>query len=480
MKCRAALTAVILALLPTCAALAKQGPILTPLNVELLSTCADAAALEGAGTQARYLTMYAVPASKRDQVYAAVSLAMNSFSTSAEIHKPLRVSDTLIRIDLGNYIRTKADFEALSKAWEATASNDPYFHLRTRVVPPGGKKPVEVVTDGGWVDLAAAAKLRTLTGSAGALLRADWWLATVTQPPAYYQFAGIPETRTEYFKSLGIVEATVLDLQAATAANIDRSGISDKPRRIIREAGPLGALYVTIDSATVKAAADPFRNPAFKGLAFDAGEYINGRANGLHGYALYLANGNRADAVDPKIATDFTAHPPGPVIPMLSCVACHHVKNGEDEEAGLRSFRDEQRELLTDPRILTATSKAVAREVRALYSRQESLQRAILRDREDYTEAVLAATGLGPGAAGAAMVDSARGFLQDDVTPSVACRELGIEAGDDPAAAIKATLAAGQDVALVRLGTGRSVQRGQWESAWSEAALLAAIRAARR
>lgn len=443
----------------------------SPLDSEIAAASADAARLGPSAAQARYLTLYNVPEADRPELVAAVSLLVNSFSNVATIHRPVAVSPTLLRVDLSTYVRTAGDYRTLALAWDAVAASDPYLHLKTEVLDPRTQRRTAVFTDGGWVNLAEAAKLRALTGSAAGLLRADWYVATCCRPEAYHELAGIPKTLGEYLGARGISLKAANDLQAVMAANLRRSGITDRPRRVGHLVGPIGSVYFTLDAAKTSAVNDPFRNPT-SAVAFDAGEYIGVRPNGLHDYALYAANGQRQNAVPANIATDFSVHPPVEVIPMLGCVRCHNPSEAAAEN-GLRSFADAQREILRDPRAVKAALAKDAAEVASLYSRQERLQRQVARDREDYAEAVELATGLKPWAAATALSEVFARYAQEDVTAAVALAELGIEPGEDPAETIRERLAAARGESIIALGRGKPIQRGEWEIDAAEAFTIA-------
>ena len=90
------------------------------------------------------------------------------------ISQPALVSPTLVRFSIGQYAPRADEFAAWFGAWEKLAESDPYFHLRTEIAvgsakrEPISSKPAKapplatkiVTTDGGWVDLQAAARLR--------------------------------------------------------------------------------------------------------------------------------------------------------------------------------------------------------------------------------------------------------------------------------------------------------------------------------
>ena len=260
--------------------------------------------------------------------------------------------------------------------------------------------------DGGWVGLAEAVKLRALTESAGAILRADDFIARSTVPPAYYAFAGIPPTEADFLKSLGVDADTIERLRANAGANLVISGVTQKPRRMIWSQGPLGGVYETLDVQQVDANRDPIRRPLSvdgANLKFDAGEWFAAAPNGLWRTALYDAKGNRQDSVPDKIAKD-TSDPlaDGIVVPMISCIRCH-------VESGLRPFRDDQSRLLSTGRVdLRSSDPTLVQRIAEFYD-EPRLQRQMDFDRQTYDLAVARATdGMKPEELAAALARTVR------------------------------------------------------------------------
>ncbi len=406
-------------------------------------------------TTTRYLSAYNVPAEQRDDLMVAVSLVLNHVSRSPLIVRPTWIPGTsLLRWNLAHYAASEADVRAISQTYESLVSADPYWHLRTQVFDPETGQPSEVFTDGGWVGLEGAAELRRLSASGGALLRADWFVVQAAGN-FYYALAGVPQTRRAFFAQLGIDIETIDALQADEGANLFVSGITGNVRRIVRRQGPLGAAWETFDVEASTPERDPFRNP-FE-FVYDAGEHIAAMPNGLHRFALFNAQGDLQATVPDVIAKDTSdPHGDGIVRPMISCVRCH-------VEDGLRPFANHQKRLLETGISVSLDSPARASRFQQFY-RARRLERALPRDRDDYATAVHEATGVSVEAAAAALAGVWDGYLNDQVTPETAAREL---CGDD-----LAPLRASGDPVLLALIAGLSVQREQWEASFAEAALL--------
>lgn len=416
----------------------------------------------------RYVTFYALPESQWSSGRAVVSFVLNSVSRSSVIVVPDVVPGSrgrLLRIDVARLARRKEDLTAWLRAWEHMVEDDPYFHLKTVVLDPRDGKRRTVLTDGGWVNLARAAKLRRFCGSSGAIVRADWFVSRACVTPLYYEFAGIPERKEPWLRRLGIDAKTIVRLDANRGANLLRSRVTDKPRRLSRWSAPHGAVWNTYDSDGLDQTKDVFRNPTFA-VGFDAGEHIATRANGLLEYALFNARGVRQDAVPPEIAIDDTVSPPVPLVPMLSCVRCHAADGGD----GLRSFADDQSRLLADGVELLVQDGRQLQSLESFYGRQRRLKRELQRDREDYREAVAQATGgMTPAKIAAALAGMFRAYVTEEVTLERAAREVGLTAER-----FRVLMGRSVDPLLLALVEGIPIRPAQWEASYAAAAILAA------
>lgn len=424
--------------------------------------------------QTRYLSLYHVPPRARSEMVAAVDYLLNAVSRSRTIVRSRPLADgSLVRLDLAAYAdaRRPETYQELVEAWEQLAAEDPYFHIRTQVATTRGLETV--TTDGGWIGLDTARRLREQTGSLGAVLRADWFVAQVTRTPAYYQWSGVPPREAEFYGSLGLDLRTINTLAADSAANLFRSAVTGKPRRIIFRPGPLGGNWVTKDVAQESPERDPVRNPVDyleQQFRFDASEVFYSRPNRFWGTALFDANGRRQDAVPVAIATDTTA--PGgrqELVPLISCIRCHELAGGA---GGLQPFDDDQTRL---PRPRSG-ERAVEQRIAELYD-PARLAKQIARDREDYAEAVAAATGgLEPAEAAAALAGVYARHVDEPISAGAAAAELGLQVEE-----LAPALSDSRDPITLAVVLRRAVGRRSWEASFQDAVLLAeSYRAARQ
>ncbi len=427
-------------------------------------------------TSVRYLSLYALPVDRRAEGFAIASFVLNSLSRTRLIVAPRMLDDSLLRFTIADYTANDTEFKEWSTAWDELAKLDPYWHIRTEVIAkPANLRPdpkptdlkqvavKQVTVDGGWVGLENAAKLKLLTGSQGALLRAEWFVEQATQPPAHYQFAGVPDTESAWLTSLGVDAKAIDKLRANLGANLIQSQVTNKPRRVIWQQGPLGGVYATLDVEVVTADRDFVRRPisadGFQ-AAFDASEWFAMAPNGLWRTALFDKNGKRQDAVPDKIAKD-TSDPRGDgrVIPLISCIRCH-------TESGLRPFRDDQTTLLKDGVSLYSLKPEVIQRATEFYQ-EPRLQRQMKFDRETYSVAAAAATGgIEPEEISTSLGNVVRNHAYLPVTLEQAARELGL-APEIAAHRFRTS----RDPILLILSAGRPALRKQWESSFAEASV---------
>ena len=116
--------------LANCASASAQSPA-----TELAAVLADAEhVLTADRTTTRYLSLYAIPENRRDEVAAVTSYVLNALSRSRAIVRPTRASETLLRFDITHYTTSAAETKEWLAAWEKIVDLDPYWHIRTEVI----------------------------------------------------------------------------------------------------------------------------------------------------------------------------------------------------------------------------------------------------------------------------------------------------------------------------------------------------------
>ncbi len=450
----------------------------TPAS-ELRAAGRDAMTVGAQAPSCFWLTMYAVPPERREELEKQTNDALNKLSRSRNNARALRVTDTLLRVSVWDYATSADDFKAWMAAKERVAELSDYtFHIRTQIAeannviakvgsPLAVANPAKlkaVTVDGGWIDVVAAAKLRAMTGQFATILRADWFVANALNAPAIYEFNGTPVKEEDFLKSIGIDPALYAKLRVDTGANLIRSGVTKKERRILEVPGPLGGLWTTLDIVKNSPDKSFIRRPiSAEGYQadFDASEVYWVGPNGHLRVAVFNRQGQRQNEVDPHIAIDDNnPHGTGVILVGTSCYACH--------KEGLRPFTDTQRDLLVGRVGLDSYDPGIPARALEFYN-SPRLLRQMKFDLETYAAAVQESSGqtIRESSDGLEHVVTNHDYL--DVTKEQACREIGVTPTqfDWLVSNIK------NDPMLHLLAKGTPISRDTWVSSFAVVALAA-------
>ena len=236
---------------------------------------------------------------------SGVNKTMNSLSTDDDIAlaTPIDREGSVYRIDLRAYNLTPAD-------WQLVIDTDPI--------------KFESFTVKGLT-------IKDLTQVARPWMHADNFTIIANDPDIYYTLMEVPLTRAEFFDFLDVDFQGDFDNFEVTMAGFFGSPISlNKNRLIARNETDDGYLWSTFDPDDIQTRErNLFEFPLLAetggqaNFVFDAQEMIWTLPNGLQGYALYDAAGNRANDAPVTVVTD-TDSPFSPIIEnALSCYRCH-------------------------------------------------------------------------------------------------------------------------------------------------------------
>ncbi len=304
----------------------------------------------------------------------ALNKLVNSLSWGSKIVNPVAIDPqrTVFRIDLRWFV------------WDATIWN--------RILQD---YPYGILEDS---TAARAVSVNTLTKVP--VIRADWFVATASRAPLYYDVLQLPANLTEVEKLLRV--DAIADIQQERVARIafNGSGISRFNRILQRHDSAHGMYWRTYDFDEPPAnladrlngnlVPDPRNVFAFplgpSGLAefpfkHAGGEAIFALPNGLHGY--YIANdaNARLDKAPVAIVSD-PKRPDRAVEACVSCMSCHVT--------GILPKADQMLDHLQ--KNLKAFTRTEAELIQALYPGKDPALKLMEDDAKRYAE-VVAKTG---------------------------------------------------------------------------------------
>jgi len=425
------------------------------------------------------------------QIGGAISYAVNAAASKAGVVIPLdRIANGwMIVVDLRRLCPKPTELQRLIDVWDGLAKDDPYFHATKENA--GGR--VAVIPD----HLSHHADFLAATSQNPSLVyRADWFLVQALHLK-YYEFKqwtkvdGTLFDQQEVYATYGADEAKSKALNGDQRVGIFVSGVTKSVRRLDRIQGiggrfNTGSIWQSFDTTSKdgKISSNPFYNL----LAYNpvGGEAIIEEQNGLHSFVIFqVANDEKGSRPLQRVApanlvTDFTipdGHP-AELVSAISCIRCHGSHGGlwpvrNDVATLVKSGTDIVADF-SDPK-LKLNEETIDR-LAGLY--MGNFDKRLLIGRSDYDEAVRRATFHIDSPQGIGVVENSRivsaiyrQYVFDDVTPAVACRELGYLAGDDAAKTLRSILppAEFRNPVVSALRAGIAVRRSDWEQVYSGA-----------
>ncbi len=279
-----------------------------------------------------------------------------------------------------------------------------------------------------------------------AYMRIDWFCSVATQPPLYHDIMHMPSHVQDLEREIvGINADAELTHRNVARGAVILSGVSRNNRAAERYVSPHGAYWKSIDYATNKGDENIFRDPI--NLHGVGGEMIFNLPNGLHGYYLSTAAGDRLDSGPTEIVTDKFAEDKL-VRNALSCIRCH--------DQGIKAFKDSVRPAVES---LPGNLGFSRSDVLKLYPKQEELSGYFKSDGGRFMSALEKVLGHPQKVEPLAPVT--RRFLEDPITLTTAAGELGLMKTGDLGAIFRSRQFAA--LGLVPLASQSAVRRDTWE-----------------
>jgi WD40 repeat protein len=297
----------------------------------------------------------------------AVAKLLNSLSWHPKITRPVAIdpNQTILRIDL-------RDFMWDANLWNRLLSEYPY---------------------GIFLDTATARSVAVATATRMPVVRADWFVATASRSPLYYDLLQLPANLSELERNLRVDVATNIQQERVARLGFNGSGVSRNNRILERHDAVHGAYWRTYDfesiplNLTDRQNLLPDRRNIFayplgpgnleNNFQHAGGEVIFNLPNGLQAYLLVNANNVRIERANTAIVSD-PKRPDRAVEAGLSCMSCHY--------RGINPKSDQIREYVDkNPK---AFSRADADLIRALYPPEKKTKALMDADAERFRKAV--------------------------------------------------------------------------------------------
>jgi mono/diheme cytochrome c family protein len=321
------------------------------------------------------------------------------------------------------------------------------------------------------------ADVRRVTATSLPYLRADWFVVTASRGDGaelYHALLDLPGTAGELERRLlntnpkDTTDPLRRDFLEGRLrrAGFAESNVSSQNRLVDRHDSPHGAYWKSYDFKSSLGRGNLFLNPlgpAFPGHPFAeqafeqaGGEVIFNLPNGLQGYLLVDAKGNRIATAPVEIVSDEQKASGTPaVVNGLSCMTCH--------KHGMIRFRDTVRDALT-------VDGDARRKVQQLFPSKKDMDELLARDEERFLAALDGATGpfLRVGAdKGKAVRDFPEPIaaVAHAYTRPLGVNEVAAELGLEPgplAVLVKGNARLRSDLGLGTLARGGTIQREGW------------------
>ncbi|MGD0044574.1 MAG: hypothetical protein ABSE84_29915, partial [Isosphaeraceae bacterium] len=230
----------------------------------------------------------------------ALAKAINHLTREPKLIRPqpIEPSNTIYRIDLRTLGWDKRPYKIMENGQPSGPSPVNLFDLVLLEYPYGTTYQASATFDELASEfLAIAGQVRPI-----AYIRADWFVSVATQPPLYHDLLGLPFKLKELEKLLDVKVQEDLDSGKARRGGVTVSGVSRNNRVLERHPARFGAIWESFDFRTSVAKENLFRDPIHLNPA--GREILFNLPNGLQGYFLCDAKGDRLEAAPTEIVTD--------------------------------------------------------------------------------------------------------------------------------------------------------------------------------
>jgi hypothetical protein len=288
-------------------------------------------------------------------------------------------------------------------AWDQLASKDAYFRRE-------------------WINESSWNYLVYYTYTNYPIMRSDQFISISTIPPDYYNLLGLPVTKDELIKLLGIDEKLLADAYRIKAGvKTDGLTVTINNRILERRQGAFD-IWSSNDVVNSKDKKNALRQLDVIGgdihkLDIDGQEHVFELGWGGWGGFLNDAKGKRVDEVPIAIARDDN-YRDYRVIAGRSCLTCHDL--------GIKSFSSDQATLLKNQVVQLRTINS--QDAIALSARYDEnfVQRMIKTDQDNYRASIENLVGVSPEKIASMYSSAWRTYNEQRVTLHQAAIESGL------------------------------------------------------
>ncbi|SHL22591.1 c-type cytochrome [Roseibium suaedae] len=308
-------------------------------------------------------------ARRLDLFQAGFRKLINSVSQGPRLVMPTVVDGSdnlLVRVDI-------RDLKWDPERWQTLSATYPYGYA------PGNDPSLEALANGTRADLP--------------IMRADWFMANASRPEMYHMLLSLPENIEDLEQAMGVdVNRNIERLDVARAAFLEgSSGVSDHNRMLERHDLPGGGYYWKsydfagsrgVQSLKLHPHGPDAVSPLHDGLEpfeHDGGEMLFTLPNGMQGYYLSTAAGDRLDR-GPTSIVSFRQRPIGKGIDIIngrSCMSCHYD--------GIIAKRDQLRSHLETSALFSLDQRDT---LLRMYVEQKELDALYAKDRAFFIDAL--------------------------------------------------------------------------------------------
>ncbi|MBL8796921.1 MAG: WD40 repeat domain-containing protein [Planctomycetia bacterium] len=246
---------------------------------------------------------------------------------------------------------------------------------------------------GVFQDTAAAKAVSVATATRMPVVRADWFLATASRAPLYYDLLQTPQQIAELERQLRVDVLLNIQQERVARAGFNGSGVSRNNRVLERHDSIHGAYWKTYDFNEVPQnlvdrqnllpdKRNVFAYPLGPGgldnhFQHAGGEVIYNLPNGLHAFVLINANGIRIDKAPQAVVSD-PKRPDRAVEAGLSCMSCH-VRGVNFKDDQVREYVEK------NPKSFPRADREL---IKALYVPRDKMRDLMSRDADQFKTAV--------------------------------------------------------------------------------------------